>query len=268
MENTNWLKQASQPLYPDLLWSRPENKAQAGKLLIIGGSSHGFLAPAGAFEAAGKAGAGTIRVLMPDSLQKTLGKSFMEADFVPSTPSGSFARSALAQLIEGAEWADGVLLAGDFGHNSETAIVLETFLDKFKERVVLAGDSLDYFLQATSPILHRKNTVLVTELTNLQSLAKNNRPNPPLKSAMDLYALVRVLSEWSKESPAGFCTSHNENVVIAKNGNVSTTPVESSNLTELAAVLSVWWLQNPTKYFESLTTAAWDYHGKTDTPIV
>src|SRR5471030_891522 len=107
VESTNWLRQtADKPLFPDLLWSRPENKRQAGKLLIVGGSVDGFAAPAAAFSAAAEAGIGTARVLLPDSTRKVLGTSFAEAEFCPSTPSGSFSRQALAQLLENAEWAD------------------------------------------------------------------------------------------------------------------------------------------------------------------
>ncbi|HXY18323.1 MAG TPA: hypothetical protein VEH48_02805, partial [Candidatus Nitrosopolaris sp.] len=133
MEDTNWLRQTpDKPLFPDLLWSRPENKRQRGKLLIVGGNSHGFAAPASAFAAAGTAGIGAARVLLPDATQKTIGTGFTDAVFAPSTPSGSFSRQALAELLENAGWADGVLLAGDFGRNSETAILLESFLDKYK----------------------------------------------------------------------------------------------------------------------------------------
>src|SRR5574337_963690 len=102
----NWLKQnTDSPLFPDLIWSRPENKRHAGKLLIIGGNAHGFAAPAAAFAAAGRAGRGSMRVILPQVLQKTLRKSFSEAEYAPSTPSGSFARAALAMLLEHAEWA-------------------------------------------------------------------------------------------------------------------------------------------------------------------
>src|SRR3954471_3597520 len=123
--DTNWLRQTpDKPLFPDILWSRPENKRLAGKLLVIGGSSHGFAAPGGAYTAAQKAGIGSVRVLLPDSTEKALSKILPEAEFAPSTISGSFSRQALGILLAQAEWADGVLLAGDFGKNSETAILL------------------------------------------------------------------------------------------------------------------------------------------------
>ena len=39
--------------------------------------------------------------------------------------------AALAPLLDLAQWADGVLLAGDIGRNSETTVLLETFMSKY-----------------------------------------------------------------------------------------------------------------------------------------
>src|SRR5882762_3047468 len=107
MTDTYWYKQTSEkPLYPDLLWSRPENKSQAGKLLIVGGNLHGFAAAGEAYTEAVKAGIGTARVLLPDSLQKTVGRVFEAGEYAPSTPSGSFSRKALAELLDMSGWSD------------------------------------------------------------------------------------------------------------------------------------------------------------------
>src|SRR3990167_5419572 len=140
MADTYWLKQAKdKPLFEDLLWSRPENKRLAGKLLIVGGNLHGFAAPGTAYGASLKAGIGTCRIIMPDSLKKIVIPHFshfhgstLQMEFAPSTISGSFSKEALAQILDSAQWADGVLLAGDFGRNSETAILLEKLLNKYK----------------------------------------------------------------------------------------------------------------------------------------
>ncbi len=92
MSTKTWLKQDhNHPLFPELLWSRPENRLHAGKLLIIGGNLHGFAAPATAFSAASKAGIGSQRVLLPDAIRKVVGNFMPEADFGTSTPSGSSA---------------------------------------------------------------------------------------------------------------------------------------------------------------------------------
>src|SRR3982750_3265194 len=100
MERTYWHKQTPEkPLFPDLLWSRPENRAHAGKLLIMGGNAHGFAAPAEAYAESEQAGIGAARVLLPDSLQKTVGRTFAAGEYAPSTPSGSFSQKALAELL-------------------------------------------------------------------------------------------------------------------------------------------------------------------------
>ncbi len=258
MEDTNWLKQApDKPLFPDLVWSRPENKRQAGKLLIIGGNQHGFAAPVAAYNAAVAAGVGTTRVILPQALKKVLGTSFAEAEFAPSTPSGSLARQALDMVLENAKWADAVLLAGDFGRNSETAVLLSSFLDKFNGQVTAAQDGLDYFLGPNSPLLNRPNTLSVINMGKLQKLGKNNRPERPVRHAMSLLELVDLLSSWKTNA----ITKHADNFVAASGGQVSTTPSkkEQNWQIELAAYAAVWWLQNPTKPFEALTTAVYNY---------
>ncbi len=263
MENTNWLKQTSdKPLFEDLLWSRPETKARAGKLLIVGGNSFGFAAPAVTYNAAGKAGAGSCRVILPDSTKKLLGRGVFEADFAPSTPSGSFSRQTLSQLLEDAQWADGVLLAGDFGRNSETAILLDSFASKYEGQLTVADDGLDYFLGSKSPFLARKNSLMVINLGKLQKLAKNNRPSTPVLHSMNLQELVTVMADWTNSVPTAFITKHADNLLLAYGGKVSTTShsKDTNWQAELAAYASVWWLQQPDKSFEALTSAVFDYH--------
>lgn len=258
----SWQKQnLATPLFPDLMWSRPENRRNAGKLLIVGGNSHAIAAPAMAYSAAEKAGIGVVRVVLPDATQKTIGKVFPEAEFASSTPSGSFSREALAQLLESAEWADSVMLAGDFGRNSETAILLEQFAQKYKGQLTIAQDSLDYFLGKNSIIFERKNTLAVINFGKLQKLAASNRPQPPIKYSMNLRQLVEVLNEWLQQTNISLITNHaGQFVAIAKN-KVSTTPMpqESNWQIELAAYAATWWLQQPNKPFEALTTSIFDY---------
>ena len=53
MDRTYWHKQTvEKPLFPDILWSRPQNKRQAGKLLIVGGHAESFAAVGEAYAAA------------------------------------------------------------------------------------------------------------------------------------------------------------------------------------------------------------------------
>ncbi|HCM52196.1 TPA: hypothetical protein DIS56_03660 [Candidatus Saccharibacteria bacterium] len=259
MEDIFWHKQtADKPLFANLLWARPENKRIAGKLLIVGGNKHGFAAPTLAFNAAVKAGVGSARVFLPDALRRVVGTSFAEAEFGASTPSGSFGQQALAQLLELAEWSDGVLLAGDFGASSETAILLEKFISKYQGQLTLTGDSFDSLINNPA-ILRRYNTVITTGLARLQKIGTNYGLKKSIKSSMDLLQLVQLLHEWTSEIEAFIVTEHAANIVVAVNGQISTSPVKEANLTDLAAYASVWWLQQPQKLFEALSTAVYDF---------
>jgi NAD(P)H-hydrate repair Nnr-like enzyme with NAD(P)H-hydrate dehydratase domain len=260
MDNTFWHKQSvEQPLFPGLLWSRPEYKAQAGKLLIIGGNLHSFSAVAEAYGEALKAGAGAVRVILPDALQKTVARIFPEAEFAVSTPSGSFGQASLTEFLEATAWADGVLLAGDFGRNSETAVLLEAFAEKYQSQLALTGDSVDYFINLRQ-VLSRPKTLLVTNLNQLQKLAAHVPLSQAFTSGMALLQFAGALHEFTTKVGANVLTTHAENSCVAAGGQVSTTKISKTSRGELklAAHASVWWLQNPSKIFEAVTTSALD----------
>lgn len=259
MEHTYWHKQApDKPLFPDLIWSRPENRAFAGKLLVIGGNVHGFAAAAEAYAAASKAGIGSARVLLPDSLQKTIGRAFEAGEFAPSTPSGSFSQKALAGFLDAATWADGVLLAGDLARNSETAIVLERFAAHYSGQLSLTKDAADYFLATPQLLLARPQTLLVISLAGLQKLAQNARFTTAFRFDMDLLRLVDALHEFSSIYPMSLIVKHLGIIFVACGGQVSSTKLTPDRAiwrVTTAARASTWWLQNPSKTFEALTTA-------------
>ena len=258
MEQSYWLKQTDKPLFPELEWSRPETKAQAGKLLVIGGNSHGFAAPAEAYGLAEKAGAGHVRVLLPESLRKSVGKLFPEADFAPSTPSGSFGTQALAELCDAASWADAVLFPGDVSRNSETTVLLENFFEKYHGQVTFTKDTADLFCQEPLAILHRPDTLIVVAMGQLRRLGGNAHFPRAFTSEMGLVQLVENLHEFTKRFSLALITKHQEHYIVALGGRVSTTPVKTEKPVwrlATAATASVWWLQNPTKPFEALTCA-------------
>jgi NAD(P)H-hydrate repair Nnr-like enzyme with NAD(P)H-hydrate dehydratase domain len=259
MDRPYWQKQAAgQPLFPDMLWSRPQNRNQAGKLLVVGGNVHGFAAAGEAYAAAADAGIGTARVLLPDSLQKTVGKVFAAGEYAPSTPSGSFSRQALAELLELGRWADGILMAGDFGRNSETAIVLEQLAAKYAGQLTLAKDAVDYFIKTPVALLQRKNTLLVLSFAQLQKLATGARFAKAFTFNMDFLRLVEALHDFTKQYQTAVIVKHLQTIFVAANGQVSTTKLPTDQpiwRVKTAAPASVWWLQNPSKVFESLTAA-------------
>jgi len=254
-----WLQQTSEkPLFPDLIWNRPENRQFAGKLLIVGGNLHGFTVPATSYNEALRAGIGVARVILPDALQKIVGKLVPEAEFTPSTPSGSFAREALGELLPAAEWADGVLLAGDFGRNSETAVLLESFVEKYTGALTLTKDAVDYFAKSPQVLLNRPETTLVISFAQLQQIATNSQFNQPIIYTMDMLQLVDALHNFTNEFSTNIIVRHLDNIFVAVNGRVSTTKRTTQEkiwCTKTATHATTWWIQNLSKPFEAISTA-------------
>jgi len=238
----------------------------AGKLLIAGGNAHGFAAPAEAYGVAVKAGAGTVRVLLPDAIRKIVGVVFESGEFAPSTPtSGSFSQKALNDFLSFSSWADGVLFAGDLGRNSETAILMEKFLTKHPAAVTLTKDAVDYAVAAPRNVLQRSSTTLVLSLSQLQRLGIAAGFPRAVTFSMDFLHLVEWLHDFTTEYQVYIVVRHHNQVLVAVHGQVSSTHVSQEERiwrVRTAAITSVWWMQNPSKPFEALTTAVHQTAGK------
>jgi len=259
MEQTYWHRQKpNEPLYPSLSWSRPQNRLTAGKLLIVGGNLHSFAAVGESYRVAIQEGVGTVRIILPDALQKIIGKSFEAGEFASSTPSGSFAQKAIAAIIDASLWADAILVAGDLGRNAETAILLETLLHKTTLPIMVTQDGVDYITSTPTIAKLRKNMTLALSLSQLQRLAIAIKHTEAITYSMDMIRLTEWLHKFTLTYPFFIITEHNETVLVAVDGQVSTTKAPENTpiwRVQTAARACVWWLQNPNKPFEALTTA-------------
>jgi NAD(P)H-hydrate repair Nnr-like enzyme with NAD(P)H-hydrate dehydratase domain len=254
----NWSRQTNEPLFPDVLWSRPENRRHAGKLLVIGGHSQNFSAASEAYAAAGQAGAGTVRVIVPDKLRPMLSKIFMEAEYAASNEIGSFGRKALADFLDAADWSDGVLLAGELGKNSETAVLIDNFTQRYEGFLCLAGDCLDYFLskEGKAKITERHDTILVADIARLQKIALPDL----IRQTDDFIKVIEQVSDWTAKAGIGVVTWNSGKIIAAYGDRLSSTEVKKAiNEPALAAYAAVWTLQQPGKTFEALTSAVYCY---------
>ncbi len=257
MDTINWFKQTSEPLFPDIIWSKPENTLHAGKLLVIGGNSHGFSAPAEAYQYALEAGIGRVRVVLPDAVRKIVSTLLPSCEYLPSTVTGSFAQKGLNELLGYSSGVDGVSLAGDFGRNSETAILLESFLQKYQGFVSLTRDAVDYFSNHPDILFERPKTLIVVSLAQLQKLALHTNLPRPITFNMDMVQLVDDLQQLTTHYPVSIIVKQLTNIHVAVAGKVSTTKLsEDLDMWRLRTSIQamVFWLHNPTKSFEALTT--------------
>ncbi|MHB1865034.1 MAG: hypothetical protein ACYCPS_02625 [Candidatus Saccharimonadales bacterium] len=261
MDNSFWFKQSTdKPLYENLLWSRPENRALAGRLLIIGGNSQGFGLPSIAYAAASKAGVGNIDILLPDSLRSSLSGHLDNAVFIDSNPSGGFARSSLAEILEYCSQSDLTMLAGDFGHNSETYVLLESLIQKYNGPMSLTDDAIDAFLTSPNLLMDRDNTLIVADIPKLQKLLLRFRVKHSVTSSMDLLQIVNAIQGLSLNTGLAYITWHQNYLVVSVAGKVSTTKydLKTNWQSEILACSSVWWLQNQSQPFEAMTTAIYE----------
>jgi NAD(P)H-hydrate repair Nnr-like enzyme with NAD(P)H-hydrate dehydratase domain len=253
MDIDYWQKQdLAKPLFPDLIWSRPENGRAAGRLLIIGGEASNFSDVARAYGDTLKAGIGEVRVIVPDSLTKTIKGLFPEAEFVPSNPSGGLALAALGEIIELAGWADGILLAGNLGKNSETQMLIDSLITKYQGILTISGDSADFFLANPHSILTRDNTLLIPSFGQLQKIAAKS--GVAITSNLGPRQIVEKLHELTLKNKFYVATQMEGQVFVAANGQVLSSQ-QSTNQIDLAARATVWWLQNPAKPLEAISSS-------------
>ena len=257
MDLSYWRKQTSEePLFPDILWSRPESKASSGKLAIIGGNAHGFSATGIAYNEALKSGVGICRVLLPDAIKKTVRHVLPDADYAPSTPSGSFSKKSLSELLSTASWSDACLLAGNFGRNSETAVVLEEFVKHHIGLLCVTQDAADYFKTTPRLLLDRPNTLVVLSLAQLQKYFINMPIITPITYSMTPLQLAEALHELTADIKGLITVKHHDEIFVAFDGQVVTVKnTDEIWRVKVSSRATVFWLQNPSKIFEAIVSS-------------
>lgn len=260
MDFDYWRKQApDQPLFPNIEWQKPEQKSLAGKLLIIGGSAHGFAAVAQAHQDATKAGVGECRVVLPEPLKRSIDPLALDCLFVPSNLSGGLSKEGLPQLKAAVAWADAVLFIGDAGRNSETAIVYEQLLQAFPDKLsVITRDAADLLKSNWPQLLHQESCTFILTLAQLQKLFQSVYYPKTILFSMQLTNLVEALHKFTITYQATLVVFHQGQLVVAKNGEVTSTPWEQPMLIwrgSVAAKAAVYALQHPTARLEAITTS-------------
>lgn len=251
-------QQPDKPLYPDIEWQKPEQRALAGRLLIVGGNAHGFAAVAQAYQDAIASGVGECRVVLPDALKKSIDSQAIDCVFVPTNQSGGITKDALQPLKAAAAWAQGLLLIGDAGRNSETAIVYEQLLQAFPDlRTIITRDAVDLLKSTWPELLQREQTILIVTFAQLQKIFQSVYYPKTVLFSMQLSNLVETLHKFSITYPATIVVFHQNHLLVAKAGEVSTTPWDDPMRIwrgSVATRAAVYAVQN-TDTFKAVTTS-------------
>lgn len=259
MDTSYWLKQTlTQPLFPDIEWEKPEQRAQAGRLGILGGNKLGFAGIAEAYSVAYKTGAGDVKVLLPDCLKKAIPTNWTDVAFGASTASGGLAKSALPNVLALAEWATIILLAGDAGRNSETTILYESLLHNTQKPIVVTRDAIDLVKNAPEMLVNRPNTALVLSFAQLQKLFQAVYYPKVLTFSMQLLQLVEAAHKFTVTYPITLVVLHKDTVIVAQGGTVTTTPWANPMLIwrgTTAATAAAYWGWNLAQPLQGITAS-------------
>lgn len=257
MDHTYWQRQtSSKPLFPDVDWNKPERKSQAGKLLIVGGNKLGFSAVAESYQLALETGVGSVKVLLPDCLKKTVPKTLTDVIFASCNQSGGLDKDALTALTDTSVWADGVLLVGDAGRNSETAVVYERFIEAYHGRLTVTRDAIDLVKNNPQLIVERADTLIVASFAQVQKMFQAVYYPKILTFSMQLMQLVEALHKFTITYPCAIVTLHKDTIIVAHSGDIVTQTWDNPMAIwrgSVATNAASYWLWSPASGLESIT---------------
>ncbi|HSX41124.1 MAG TPA: hypothetical protein VLF21_00595 [Candidatus Saccharimonadales bacterium] len=252
----NFLKQAEEPLFPDILWNRPLVKNRGGRLLALGGHSRGFAAIQAVFQLAEAAGIGECLIGIPDSLAKLVGDA-PEIMGLPASPSGSLGKAALGEVLHTVADCDGLLVGLDLTNNSETAVLVESVLQKAEKPIMMTEEALDTLPGSAQVITENAEAVLIGSMNAIIAVANRNKLALQLRPEKQLIGRIEAVQQIADAAKCALVIIGRE-IIVCADGQTSITPQrgDASDHPAVQAVFAPFWLQNKSKRFEALTTAA------------
>ena len=245
--------------FAELTWNIPDQKQ--GSMLVIGGNSQSFRIVIKTAEIISNTfPVKELTIALPKSLEKTL-PPLDNLVFLPATDSGSFDNSEeLTKILAASDYN---LLIGDFSKNTITARTILDACKNVEKPTLLTRDGVD--LIATSglePLLMNEQLCLFAPLASIQKIFRAVYYPKVILLSQPLMQIAEALHKFTLSYPVSIITLHNEQILVAKNGNVSAIPIEKTAYTpltiwmgEAASKIAAFNLYNPNQ-FKNATVAA------------
>jgi hypothetical protein len=199
-----------------------------------------------------------VRVLLTYALKKTIPTTITDTIFGATNPSGSLAKDANSELQALANWSTGMLLIGDAGRNSETAILYEDFLRTYTGPVTVTRDAIDLVKNSAITLVDRPDTLLVMSFAQLQKLFQSVYYPKILTFSMQLSQLVDALHKFTITYPVTISVLHKDYLLVASGGDVTTTEWGNAMAIwrgSVAAKAASFWLWTPTQPLKAVTAS-------------
>ncbi|OYW84971.1 hypothetical protein B7Z17_03145, partial [Candidatus Saccharibacteria bacterium 32-49-10] len=162
------------------------------------------------------------------------------------------------EFLSACQWANVLLLIGDAGRNSETAILYEMLLSNTTIPIVLTRDSFDLVKPALHTLVKRDHTTVVLSFAQVQKLFQGVYYPKILSFSMQLMQFVEALHKFTITYPTCIVTYHNEQLIIAHNGTVITTKLDDPMMIWrgiTATKAATWLMWSETKPLEAIATS-------------
>ena len=197
-----------------------------------------------------KRGVGEVRVVMPKSLKGKV-PSMPEIIFAEAEASGAFGKSALSEILLQAAWADAVVVVGELGRNAETSVMMAEFLKICDKPIYLMRDAVD---AAAADVmnwsLNETPVTLLATVPQLQKLLRTMYYPKMITLSMPTNQLVETLHKFTLSFEMTIMTYHNEQIIMAQNGEVITASMHDTGFTPInlwdgkavvdTAILQLW----------------------------
>jgi NAD(P)H-hydrate repair Nnr-like enzyme with NAD(P)H-hydrate dehydratase domain len=277
-----FVRQDDQPLYPKILYNRPVTRSGAGRLLVAGGHSGEFSLPTTIHQLATAAGVGECRVVLPDVLAKFLGGA-PGTFFVPASPSGSLGTEALGRILELSEDADAVALGASLSNNSNTAILVEKLVTGLGRPIVAFDDALTATQHNPATLTDNPQALIIATMAEAFKLCGRLGVSIHIRENGGLINKLEIIRDLKAAGRCSYVIYGTEIIVAADSPSdpaspeLIVTPINyrlSLVPAVFYAVLSTFWLQNPTDRRAGLATGAYvireasTHLGSTDRPAV
>lgn len=243
----------------DLTWNIPELKQ--GIVNVVGGNSQNFRTVIKISEfLQTNYPIQTLKTILPDSLQPKL-PNLPNLKFLSSTDSGSFADTA--ELQAAFEASDFNLLIGDLSKNNITGQVITTASQSSEKPLLITRDAVDLIAEhSPSRLLMNQNIILFASMPSLQKLLRSVYYPKMLLLTQSLVQIADTVHKFTLSYPISIITLHNDQILVAKNGEVKGVPLSKSGYLpitfwggELAAKISALNLYNPHNFLDATISA-------------
>jgi len=239
------LWQNSHTDYPSSKFSRSSDthKYTAGKVFIVAGSKGFTGASILSSRAALRAGAGLVRLAIPESLAPITENQTLETvvDYLPETSELGISQSAWPDIQLGCEWADTVVLGPGLGRHPETVGIVKQIVKEIQKPLVIDADAL--FALSDDPSILKSRTapsILTPHVGEFKRLTRSEDGYIPTWLDAQKFAVEFGVSLLLKGAPS-LIASPTGNITINSSGYAGMATAGSGDV--LSGVLGALWAQ-------------------------